>query len=147
MTALLPALAGANTLYGAGMLELGMTFSFEQLIIDDDIIAMVKKAMEGVPVSEETLAVEAIKSIGVGNDFIGHPSTMDNIDLPSDPKVINRDMLGDWEKAGKKDLAAAAHEIVEDVLKNHVVLPIPADRLKEMEKVVKKADEAFAKGA
>jgi trimethylamine--corrinoid protein Co-methyltransferase len=147
MTSLLPALSGANTIYGAGMLELGMTFSFEQLIIDNDIITMVKKAMEGVPVNEETLAVEAIKAIGVGNDFIGHPSTMENIDLPSDPKVISRDMLGDWEKAGKKDLATAAHEIVVDVLKNHVVLPIPADRLKEMEKVVKKADEAFAKGA
>ncbi|MDN5356924.1 MAG: hypothetical protein PWR17_93 [Candidatus Methanomethylophilaceae archaeon] len=147
MTALLPALAGANTLYGAGMLELGMTFSFEQLVIDNDIITMVKKAMEGVPVSEETLAVEAIKSVGVGNDFIGHPSTMENIDLPSNPRVINRDMLGDWEKAGKKDLATAAHEVVEDVLKNHVVLQIPADKLKEMEKVVKKADAAFAKGA
>jgi trimethylamine--corrinoid protein Co-methyltransferase len=147
MTSILPALAGANTLYGAGMLELGMTFSFEQLIIDNDIITMVKKAMEGVPVNEETLAVEAIKAIGVGNDFIGHPSTMDNIDLPSDPKVISRDMLGDWEKAGKKDLATVAHEVVVDVLKNHVVLPIPEDRLKDMEKVVKKADEAFAKGA
>lgn len=147
MTALLPALAGANTLYGSGMLELGMTFSFEQLVIDNDIITMVKKAMEGVPVNEETLAVEAIKFIGVGNDFIGHPSTMENIDLPSDPMVINRDMLGDWEKAGKKDLATVAHEVVEDVLKNHVVIQIPEDKLKEMEKVVKKADAAFAKGA
>jgi trimethylamine--corrinoid protein Co-methyltransferase len=147
MTALLPALAGANTLYGSGMLELGMTFSFEQLVIDNDIITMVKKAMEGVPVNEETLAVEAIKFIGVGNDFIGHPSTMENIDLPSDPTVINRDMLGDWEKAGKKDLATVAHEVVEDVLKNHVVIQIPEDKLKEMEKVVKKADAAFAKGA
>ncbi len=43
MTCLLPALAGANTLYGAGMLELGMTFSMEQLVIDNDIIKMTKK--------------------------------------------------------------------------------------------------------
>lgn len=124
-----------------------MTFSFEQLIIDNDIIAMVKKVMQGVDVNEDTLAVEAIKFVGVGNDFIGHPSTMDNIDIQSDPKVLNRDMLGDWERAGKKDLAAVAHEIVVDVLKNHVVAPIPADVLKEMEKIVTKADEAFKKGA
>ncbi len=44
MTTLFPALAGANTLYGAGMLELGMTFSMEQLVIDNDIIKMTKKA-------------------------------------------------------------------------------------------------------
>lgn len=147
MTGILPAFSGANTIYGAGMLELGMTFSFEQLVIDNDIIAMIKKAMEGIPVDDDTLAIEAIKYIGVGNDFIGHPSTMDNIEVPSDPMIINRDMLGDWERAGKKDLASVAHEIVEDVLKNHKVAEIPADILKEMEKAVNAADEAFKKGA
>lgn len=147
MTGILPAFAGANTIYGAGMLELGMTFSFEQLVIDNDIIAMIKKAMEGIPVDDDTLAIEAIKYIGVGNDFIGHPSTMDNIEVPSDPMIINRDMLGDWERAGKKDLAAVAHEIVEDVLKNHKVAEIPADILKEMEKAVDAADKAFRDGA
>ena len=73
ITGLLPAMAGANTLYGSGMLELGMTFSLEQLVIDNDIITMIKKAMEGVEVNEETLAIDAIKYIGIGNDFIGHP--------------------------------------------------------------------------
>jgi len=147
ITGLLPAMAGANTLYGSGMLELGMTFSLEQLVIDNDIITMIKKAMEGVEVNEETLAIDAIKYIGIGNDFIGHPSTMENIDLPSDPMIINRDMLGDWERAGKKSIADVAHEIVVDVLANHKVEPIPADKLKVMEAIVKKADEAFAKGA
>ncbi len=129
------------------MLELGMTFSLEQLVIDNDIISMIKKAMEGVVVDDETLAIDAIKYIGVGNDFIGHPSTMDNIDVPSDPMIINRDMLGDWERAGKKDLATVAHEVVEDVLKNHKVAEIPADRMSAMEKAVNAADEAFKKGA
>jgi trimethylamine--corrinoid protein Co-methyltransferase len=41
------------------MLELGMTFSMEQLVFDNDMISMTKKAMQGIPVSEETLAVEA----------------------------------------------------------------------------------------
>ena len=43
ISALLPALAGANLIYGPGMLEMGMTFSFGQLIIDDEIAAMVKR--------------------------------------------------------------------------------------------------------
>ncbi|MBW2677288.1 MAG: trimethylamine methyltransferase family protein, partial [Deltaproteobacteria bacterium] len=33
ISALLPALAGANLIYGAGMLEAGMTFSFGQLVM------------------------------------------------------------------------------------------------------------------
>ena len=49
LTSIFPALAGANSIYGSGMLELGQTFSMEQLVIDNDIIAMNFKAMEGAP--------------------------------------------------------------------------------------------------
>ena len=63
-------------IYGGGMLELGQTYSLEQQVIDNDIIMMERKFMEGIPVTEETLAVDAIKFIGIGNDFIAHPSTM-----------------------------------------------------------------------
>jgi len=125
------------------MLELGVTFSMEQLVIDNDIIAMEKKAMEGVVVNDETLAVPAIKEIGVGNDFIGHISTMENIDLASDPQIFDRFMIGDWKAAGSKNAVDVAHEIVVDVLKNHVVLPIPEDKKKAMEAIVKEADNAF----
>jgi trimethylamine--corrinoid protein Co-methyltransferase len=125
------------------MLELGVTFSLEQLVIDNDIIAMEKKAMEGVYITEETLAVEAIKEIGVGNDFLAHPSTMNNIDLASDPQVFDRYMIGDWRAAGCKSAVEVAHDTVVWVMKNHVVKPIPEDILKEMKKVVKKADDAF----
>ncbi len=125
------------------MLELGQTFSMEQLVIDNDIIAMEKKAMEGVVVNDETLAVEATKEIGVGNDFLAHPSTMANIDLASDPMIFDRYMLGDWKAAGSKAAVDVAHDIVVDVMQNHQVLPIPEDKLKKMHEIVKKADDAF----
>jgi trimethylamine--corrinoid protein Co-methyltransferase len=138
-------MAGVNTIYGSGMLELGQTFSMEQLVIDNDIIAMERKAMEGIPVNDETLAVDVIKEIGVGRDFIGHPTTMANIELASDPTVFNRDMLGDWRAQGSKACVDVAHEIVMDVLKNHVVAPIDPEIAKKMEAIVKEADEAFLK--
>lgn len=146
MTTLLPALSGANTLYGSGMLELGMTFSMEQLVFDNDMISMTKKAMQGIPVSEETLAVEAIQQVGIGNNFLAHKTTRKNIDLPSNPTLINRLMFGDWAAAGSKDLATVAHEKVVDVMKNHEVTPIDADLLKDMKAIVDKADKAFRDG-
>ncbi len=147
MTTLLPAFAGANTLYGAGMLELGMTFSLEQLVFDNDMISMAKKAMGGIPVDEETLSVEAIDQVGIGKNFLAHKTTRKNIDLPSSPKLIDRLMYGDWEMAGAKDIATVAHEKVVDIMKNHEVPPIDADLLKDMQAIVDKADKAFRQGA
>lgn len=143
MTTLFPALSGANTLYGAGMLELGMTFSLEQLVLDNDMITMTKKAMQGIPVSDETMAVESIDEVGIGNNFLAHKSTRKNIDLPSSPMLIDRLMFGDWEMAGAKEIATVAHEKVVDIMKNHEVEAIDADLLKDMQAVVEKADKAF----
>ena len=132
-------------IYGGGMLELGQTFSLEQQVIDNDIIMMERKFMEGIPVTDETLAVEAIKFIGIGNDFIAHPSTMEQIDLASDPEIFDRTMLGEWRANGKKDAVDRAHEKVVDILANHIVTPVPDDVMAAWEKIAKEADEVFLK--
>ena len=137
------AFGGANTIYGAGMLELGMTFSMEQLIIDNDIIEMVKKAMEGIPVTEETLGVDQIKKVGIGNNFLALKKTRELVDLPSNPKIFDRLMYGDWFSAGAKDAATRAHETCADVMKNHQVAPIDKDILASMKAIVDKADKEF----
>ena len=68
---------------------------------------------------------------------------MANIDLPSDPQLINRDMLGDWVNAGRKSLDVVAHEKVLQIMADHVVSPIDADILKDMNAIVEKGDKAF----
>ena len=122
-----------------------MTFSMEQLVIDNEMITMFKKAMEGVVITDETIAIDSIKEIGSGNDFIGHLSTMENMNIQSKPTVFDRYMLGDWRKAGCLNVVEVAHKVVEDVMKNHKVLEIPEDRLKAMEAVVKQADKDYMK--
>jgi len=138
-------MSGANTIYGAGMVELGQTFSMEQLVIDNEIIGMNFKVMEGVPVTDETLGVEAIKEIGVGRDFIGHPSTMANFENASNPTLLDRSMLGEWIAAGSTSATERAHEVVKDVLANHKVEPLPEDVMKNIKKILKKADADFVK--
>ena len=138
-------MSGVNLIYGSGMLELGQTFSMEQVCIDNDIIEMNYKAMEGSPVTDETLAVEAIKEIGVGNDFLAHSTTMEHFEEASNPTVFDRTMLGEWIANGSKSCVEKAHDIVVDIMANHVVLPIPEDRLKAMEDIVAQADAAFRK--
>lgn len=120
-----------------------MTFSMEQLVIDNDIIKMTKKVLQGVPVNEETLAVESIQKVGIGNNFLALKQTRMLVNYPSDPMLIDRRMFGDWAAAGSKDLAAAAHDKVVDVLKNHVVKLVDEDTLKNMKAVVDRADKAF----
>ncbi|MFQ6112363.1 MAG: trimethylamine methyltransferase family protein, partial [Nitrospinota bacterium] len=64
--ALLPALAGSNVIAGMGNLEHCYALSPVQLVIDDEIIGMVRRALKGIEVNDETLALDAIREIGPG---------------------------------------------------------------------------------
>jgi len=143
---MLPILSGAKTIYGMGMVELGMSFSLEQLIIDCDYIEMAQYMARGIEVTPETLSVEHILKVGAGNNFISHKSTRENMNIQSNPKYINRDMIGDWETKGSKDIVTAAHETVADVLKNYEVDPVDADTRKVIQAIMDKADKDYAAG-
>ena len=123
------------------MLELGMSFSKEQLVIDNDIIGMMRYAKGGIDVSEYTLAVDSIREVGIGNNFIGIADTLANIGLPSDPKVFDRHMYDEWVGLGSKNDVDLAHERVVDILANHQVAPIDHPDL--IQAVIKKADDRF----
>lgn len=146
LTSLLPVLTKASTVCGSGLLEFGLTFSLEKLIIDNDIIGMSKTVLKGIRVDDETLSVESIKEVGVGNDFLGYRSTIDYFEQTSEPTVFDRSIAGSWRKSGSKNTTDVAHDIVLDILKNHKVAPIAEDALKKMEAIVKQADEDFLKG-
>jgi trimethylamine--corrinoid protein Co-methyltransferase len=140
MTTMLPNLVGASNIYGAGMLELGMSFSMEQLVIDNDIIGMSRYAKRGIDVRKSTLAYDVIREVGIGNDFLGNADTMRNIDLPSRPRTFDRNMYETWVKAGSMDPVDIAHEIVTDILANHRPEPISNYARKEIDKIIAEAD-------
>ena len=79
LTGLIPALAGANLIYGPGMLESGITFDFAQLVLDSEFIRMIKHVIRGFTVDDESLAVDVIKSVGPSGDFISQKHTLQHM--------------------------------------------------------------------
>ena len=85
------AMAGANLIYGAGMLDSGLIFSYAQLVIDNDIFKMIRKVMAGMRGDDENLSGDIIKSVGPGGDFLMQDHTMKYMrTLPSVPNLIER---------------------------------------------------------
>lgn len=137
LTFLLPALAGCNLIYGMGMLELGMTFSFEQLLIDNEMAAMVKRVVEGIKVTDETLAVELIKKVGTGQDFLAQKHTREYMKAEqSKVKLIDRRMRGAWQKRGGKDVVETAREEAQSILKNHKPVPLESEVAAKLRAIV-----------
>jgi len=87
-------------IYGLGMLESGLTFDFGQLVLDSEFAHMIKHTIKGMPVNDETLAVEVIREIGPFGNFLCHQHTLQHMRAQSQPELINRSMRESWEQKG-----------------------------------------------
>ena len=101
-------LAGANIIYGLGMLEMGMTISYSQLLMDAEMAEMMLYSMDGIVVNDETLSVDVIKEVGPRGDFLSHMNTFENMHIQSKPKLIDRLTRDRWKEAGSLDMEARA---------------------------------------
>ena len=118
LTGLIAALAGANLIYGPGMLESGITFDFAQLVLDNEFAKMIKHTIRGFRVDKETLAVDVIKEIGPAKNFLTHLHTLRHMRTQSQPELIDRKGIEDWKAAGGKAKSILESHTPEPLLKD-----------------------------
>ena len=136
------ALAGANLIYGLGMLDMGMTLDWAQLVMDNEMAGMVKHVVRGIPVTDETLAVDVIHEIGPFGDFISHDHTRRHMKaIQSQPKLIDRRRRDLWLQLGGTDLAQRAKEEAKYILKTHKPDPLPPGVASTLRSIVQSAEE------
>jgi trimethylamine--corrinoid protein Co-methyltransferase len=142
MTAMLPALTGSNIIYGMGMLEMGMTMSYEQLLIDQEIVRMIRRILGGIAVNKETIALDVIKKVGASGNYLAELHTLKNMRKESSQaKLIDRKMRSGWEKDGSKDMAERAREEARSILENYKPLPLPEDAAQKIRSIIEEAED------
>ena len=129
----LAALAGVNYLWYPGTLESGHTISLEQMVIDDEICGMVSRFVRGIDVNDETLALDVIKAVGPGKNYLGQKHTLKFFEKEQYfPKLSDRKTREVWGREGARELKAVAHERVEKLLQEHQTEPLDKDIEKEL---------------
>ncbi len=141
MGGLLPALAGADSLSGAGCIEGGITASYEQLVIDDEIFGMIFRASEGIDFDEEKLAADVIvKVVKESSNFLEQKHTLKYFQSEYfRPKLASKDARARWVKLGSKSVVEVAREKAKNILAEHQPLQLDEDAGKKVEEIVKTA--------
>ncbi|MBA7639226.1 Glycine betaine methyltransferase [subsurface metagenome] len=128
VTGLLCALAGANFIHdAAGLMEFAMTVCYEKYVIDNEILGMVMRAVEGIKVNDDTLAFDLIKQVGPGGNFVAAKHTRRFMRSEHyQPSLSDRDSRDEWEAKGGKTTWERASQRVEEIIANHdYSLPAP----------------------
>lgn len=136
-------LAGANIIYGLGMLEMGMTISYSQLLMDAEMAEMMLYSMDGIVVNDETLSVDVIKEVGPRGDFLSHMNTFENMHIQSKPKLVDRLTRDRWKEEGSLDMEARALEAAKKLLTEWQPEPLSEEARQRVRAVINAAERDY----
>jgi trimethylamine--corrinoid protein Co-methyltransferase len=141
LTNLLCALSGANFIHdAAGLMEFAMTVSYEKYVIDNEILGMVMRAVEGIRVDDDTLAFDLIKQAGPGGNFVAARHTRHFMRSEHyRPSLSDRNSREEWLSKGGKETWERASEIVKGLLakpKHSLPAPIRQQVLSQVKGIV-----------
>jgi trimethylamine--corrinoid protein Co-methyltransferase len=137
MTLLMGALAGADTFGHMGILGADQAGSLEQLIVDNEMAAYVKRVLRGFSVDEETLALDVIQKVGIGGNFLGEAHTRKHFRQELWlPTAFDRRRWDKWWADGAQTMAGWARECKAQILAEHHPTAPEPDLAREIDGIV-----------
>ncbi|MBI1386403.1 MAG: methyltransferase [Rhizobiales bacterium] len=130
--------AGVNMVYhAAGWLEGGLCASYEKFVLDCETLNQMIKYMEPVPVTEDDLAVEAIRTVGPHGHFFGAEHTQSRYQTAFyQPFVSDWRNYEAWELAGALDAPRRANRMWKQILSEFEAPAMDAGIREELEAFV-----------
>ena len=144
MSTAFPILAGAVGIGTVGHLENAMTFSPQQLVIDNEVFSYMHTALKPIKVDDETLALDVIRKVGIEGSYLTEMHTAEHF----------RDQLflselfetSAWESAHGQEIKGMENKAYEKALQIWQQKPEPiidTDKIKAIDDVVKRAAKEF----
>jgi trimethylamine--corrinoid protein Co-methyltransferase len=140
MNFLLGSLAGADLVAHMGIAGADQGASLLQLVVDNEMIAFVKRLLRGFQVDDATLAVDIIKEVGHEGQHLAHPHTAAHFRKEMwIPKMWERRSWDTWLADGGKSMADRATERLEEILETHQPEPIDEALAREIDGILESA--------
>ena len=140
------AMAGVDIGIGSiGLLENYNTLCYEQMLIDYEMYTMMLKLIGGIEVSDETLAVDAIRRVGQEGHYLADRHTIAHFRETWQPLLSDARPYDAWLKAGGKSVVDVAKEEVRKILATHTPPQLNKEIKEQLSKIVNQADVELEK--
>ena len=126
----------SDMLLGVGLLHGSRIWSYEQMLLDCEIFSIICKMMAGIPVNDETLALEAIQAVGPGGNFLTQKHTRRHMRELWLPRYLDRRPYNAWEEQ-KDDGRDWARARARQLRAEHQPLALEARLEKELNQMIR----------
>jgi trimethylamine--corrinoid protein Co-methyltransferase len=118
--------AGVNfMLHTAGWLEGGLSMGYEKFVLDCDQAGMMDVFLSGIDMSENGLAMDAMREVGPGSHFLGAAHTQANFeDAFYRSNTADNNSFEQWQEEGSLDAAQRANKMWKETLATYEAPPL-----------------------
>ncbi|MBT3536835.1 MAG: hypothetical protein HN478_23340 [Rhodospirillaceae bacterium] len=136
------ALAGANTIFGIGAIESILTFDYAAMITGSEQAERMMRIINGIDISDISMAVDLIQEVGPGGTYISHKHTFQHMHQMSQSKLFDRRSRESWLKATEgKEIMEAAYDEAKRIIDTHHPLVLPDGASALIEKKIAKYEK------
>ncbi len=137
LEAFMSVFAGSNLNHDVGYLDFGLTGSLEMIIMVDEMVDQIRRMYQGIPVNEETLALNVIPAGAASGQFLTQPHTLRHLRKTQwQPKLFCRQSYEKWSEKGKTSLLDRARQRLETILAQPIAQPIDRDKQLAIDRIV-----------
>ena len=135
LSSFLASAVGSDMLLGLGLLNGSRIWSHEQQLLDAEIFSIVRAALRGIPVDDESLALATIAEVGPAGDDLTAQHTRRHMRELWRPRFMDRRPMGVVEAEGGGP-RAWANAKAKELLATHVPEPLEAGLAAELAGIV-----------
>lgn len=136
------ALSGATLVHDVGFLDCADIGSLEMLVMTGEIIAMVRRIMRGIEVSDETLLLDLIDQVGPGGEFMSAKETArrcrQEIWIPT---LMDREPWELWQERGARTMNDRIRAKLQRILSTHAPVPLPEEVDREIAAILQATEQ------
>lgn len=131
-------LHGANIVHDMGFMDAGLQGSLQLIALCNDWLGFLRAATRGVPVNDETLALDVVEELGPEGDYLTHEHTLRHFREPYYSQLADKAPHSIWESRGATTMEARAAGQVDKILERHRVEPLPEDVQRAIREIVRR---------
>jgi trimethylamine--corrinoid protein Co-methyltransferase len=125
----------SDMLLGAGLLDGSRIFSYEMLLMDAEIWSILHAMFQGIVIDQDTLALDVIKQVGPGGNYLGQSHTRQHMRRRWLPELMDRRPFSLWE-THPEGAREWARQRARQILQEHNPAPLEPNQDAELSRVI-----------
>jgi trimethylamine--corrinoid protein Co-methyltransferase len=127
-------------LHAGGIVSSYLAFSYEKLVLDDEMCGMVRRLHQGIDVTPETLAYEVIADAGPGGNYLMERHTVERCRTEFwEPDLCDRGGLENWMLSGQLTALDRARRRWQALVVEHQAPPLDETIVRQLKAYVEEA--------